>query len=420
MQSSKYQPSRLGRQLKSVWIATFVFSLSLLSISSYGQILEFHQKDTTDQNKTYPRYRTLEFKLQYGVHAPTGVDELEETVEANPYTSTEFRIGWKGYGRRKWHRFYKFPTYGFGLYQAYFVPSSSSLGNPSAMYAFLNAPFVRWKKTSFVYDIGIGLAYNFLGYDPEKNPEQTAIGSEHNVYFNLSLEYAFPISDRFDMTAGFNFTHFSNGRTRTPNKGVNLLSLNAAVKYNLRPTIKGKGYQKDIPIRPEYITHDLPKFKGFWEYMFYAHGGWTTSVDNIEDRNLYYGVGSLGFDVGRHLAYISKITLGFDYFFDGSLAEEYADEYGGKDNVPSSKLSYPGVHIGHELMIHRVTLIVNYGRTFEDVKGRGDWYARVGGKYDITRNFHARIALKTPGGFAADFIEWGLGVNFYSKKKYLE
>ena len=176
----------------------------------------------------------------------------------------------------------------------------------------------------------------------------------------------------------------------------------------------------DLEIQPEFIWHDLPKFHGFWEYYFSASGGVTTSVDNIENRDLYYGAGSLQLDVARHLAYISKITFGFDYFFDGSLAEEYADEYGGKDNVPNSKLSYPGIHVGHELMIHRFTILVHYGRTFEDIKGRGNWYARVGGRYDITQNFFAKVALKTPGGFVADFIEWGLGVNFYSKKKYLE
>ena len=185
-----------------------LFALLIGSFQANSQILEFHRKDTTDQNKTYPRYRDLEFKFQYGVHAPTGVDELEETVEANPFTATELRIGWKGYGRRKWHRFYKCPTYGLGLYQATFIPQENSLGNPSAIYAFFHAPFKRWKKTSFDYDIGIGLSYNFIGYDPETNPNQTAIGSEHNVYFNASFEYAFPISDRFNMTAGLNFTHF--------------------------------------------------------------------------------------------------------------------------------------------------------------------------------------------------------------------
>ena len=402
---------------KSLLLATTM----LISFTNlWAQILEFHKKDTTDSNRSYPRYVDLELVIHGGVHAPTGVDELENTVEANPFTATEIRVGWKGYGRRKWHRFYHYPTYGVGWYQASFIPQENVLGNPSALYAFFHAPFKRWKKTAIAYDVGVGVSYNFLGYDPEKNPEQTAIGSEHNVYFNLAFDYDFPISYRFDMSAGINFTHFSNGRTRTPNKGVNLFAANVTLKYNFRPTIKNLGTQRDLPMKPEFIYHELPKFRGFWEYIIFANGGWTTSNDNIEDRDLYYGVGSAGFSVGRHLAYISKVVLGMDFFFDGSLKEDYAEDYGGMANVPNSKLSYPGIHIGHELMIHRVTIMVHYGRTFEDIKGRGNWYTRVGGRYDITKNFHARVALKTPGGFVADFIEWGLGVNFYSKKKYLE
>ncbi len=408
--------SKLITDLLFVVILTI---LSALPYKSNGQIFEFYQKDTTDQNHHYPRYSFLELKIHYGAHLPTGVDELQNTVESNPFTATEIRLGWKGYGRRMWHQLYSYPTYGVGLYQATFVPQESILGNPSAIYGFFNAPIKRWKNSAINYDVGAGLSYNFIGYDPESNPSQRAIGSEFNVYFNVQFEYEFLLSKRMDMAVGFDFTHFSNGRSRTPNKGVNLVSLSTGIKYNQYPYIKKQGRQKGAPLRPDFIDQKLPEFHGFWEFYLFVNGGIATSSDNIQNRELYYGAGSIGVDVGRHLGYISKIVLGFDYFYDGSLQEEYAEDYGGIDNVPTSLLSYPGVHIGHELMFYRFALITHYGHTFKKIKGRGNWYLRVGLKYDLGKHFFTRVTLKTPGGFEADFIEWGVGFTFYSKKRYL-
>jgi hypothetical protein len=139
------------------FLIVFICSIS----ASDAQILEFHKKDTIDENKMLPRYRDLQIKFQYGLHAPTGVDELRKTIEEHPFRALELRFGWKGYGRKRWHQFYNFPTYGLGFYQATFTPQKNILGNPSALYTFFHAPFKRWKNSSFDYDIGVGISYNF-------------------------------------------------------------------------------------------------------------------------------------------------------------------------------------------------------------------------------------------------------------------
>lgn len=412
-----YQYEEMMMTLTKILLTLIVF---VCIERSNAQIVEFHQKDTSDINKTYYRYNNWSFKFQYGGHLPTGVESLAN-IEANPYTVYEFRFGVDGYGRRKWHQLFNFPEYGLGFYQAVFIPNNNSLGNPNAIYLFFNAPFKRWENTSLNYDVSVGLSYNFLGYDPEQNPEQTAIGSNENVHFAFMLEYAFPFSDKFESSVGLGFTHFSNGRSRTPNKGVNLVSLIAKLNYNAKPRIPGNPKNSEIARRPTFIRHQLPTFHSFFEYAFAFSGGVTTSVENIEDRELRYGAASVTFDTYWNYGYIGKAALGLDFFYDGSLVEEYASDYGGSTTlVPTSKTYYFGIHFGHELMVHRWVLITDVGFTFRDVKGRGTWFTRVGFKYQLTRHMFLKGALKTPGGFIADFIEWGVGFNVFSKKKFLK
>ena len=352
-----------------------------------------------------------------GGHLPTGVDFLQKTVESKPFMAFDLKVGWKGCGYRKWQRFFNFPTYGVGIYTASFLPKQNVLGRPIALYTFVNAPFTRWKKSSFNYDLGMGLAYNFAEFDPENNPQQTAIGSDRNLYFDAALEYNMQLSRNFDAAVGVNLTHFSNGRIRTPNKGVNLLSINATVKYIFWPYSKKFSNERGEGERPCYIEQDIPEFIGFWEYYIFANGGITTSNQNFWSQGQTYAVGSGGIDIGRHVAHISKITIGLDAFFDSSLRIDYAADYGGTEQVPSSELFYGGVHIGHELMFHRFTLVTQYGRTFRKIKDRGNWYLRVGLRYDINHHLFGRLSLKTPDGFRADFVEWGGGIYLYSGKK---
>jgi hypothetical protein len=76
-----------------------------------------------------------------------------------------------------------------------------------------------------------------------------------------------------------------------------------------------------------------------------------------------------------------------------------------------------GAHFGHELMVHRWTIITQLGTNLNQRYYKGTWYARVGLRYDLTHNLFLRVALKTQNKFQADFIEWGAGVSLYKIRK---
>ena len=128
------------------------------------------------------------------------------------------------------------------------------------------------------------------------------------------------------------------------------------------------------------------------------------------DRSLHYFVASIDLSTAYHYAYFGKLGLGVDLFYDQSL-----NEYKGP---PQTSLSfneeiYWGGHILHEFMIQRFRVVTHFGITLSQREYKGKWFARIGMRYNFAKNFYFRSVLKTPEGFKADFIEWGLGYSFY-------
>ena len=67
------------------------------------------------------------------------------------------------------------------------------------------------------FELAVGLTYDLVAYNAETNPDNDAIGSSVAVYFNASLGGDITINPKWDITYGVDLTHFSNGRTFTPN-----------------------------------------------------------------------------------------------------------------------------------------------------------------------------------------------------------
>ncbi len=407
----KYMP-RLNLSFRLRYIVSFLLFLS--GSHAWSQPLDFLKSDTSNQNKTYPKFLVFDVKGHYGRHITTGVPVLEETIEQNPYHVAEFRLGVKSYGSKRWQQLYRYPTYGIGLYQAWFNPQNNLLGNPTSVFIFFNPSLLGKEKISFGIDFETGFSFNFLNYDPVDNPDQIAVGSALNIHFQLEAEASFRIFESLDGAAGMGFTHFSNGRIRTPQRGINLYHGFARLRYHM-PAWKGKNVNPEIwpTRRPENIRHEMPKFKGRWEYYGVLSGGMVTPEELWADRSIKYFVGSLSMDVARHYYYFGKAGVGFDIFHDRSMTEHYRHTLLFPDFVD---LTFLGFHLSHELMINRFTLVTQVGVTLTHRDIEGKWYGRWGMRIDITEHFFFRGTLKTPAGFKADFIELGLGYNFYSPK----
>jgi len=324
----------------------------------------------------------------------------------------DFKIGVQTSGKKSWQQYWGYPTYGIGFYTAFFG-AADTLGKPSALYLFYGGPIKRWKKLGVFYELSLGIAYDFVKYNPVTNPKNEIIGSNINAYLSPRIYLQSQINKRLDASIGLALTHFSNGNTRTPNRGVNIYGPNIALKYNINPvnifSRKNASLYKP-PIRPEFVKKERPSVKKMnFLHLFVAGGGKTTS------RQLYdgptYFVGTIAADYTRQYSHIARWGAGIDLFYDSSLREEFVST----QNVLIENLTQFGVHLSNELLISRVHFITQFGYYLYNRAFKGSWYIRVNLRVLITDSFGLQGGLKTLNGGKADFIECGIYVRLMKK-----
>lgn len=120
------------------------------------------------------------------------------------------------------------------------------IGNPASVYIFQGAQLARLSdKLSFDYEWNFGASFGWEPYNMVTNPNNTVVGSKVNAFINVGFLLTWRPSPGWNVSAGVDLTHFSNGNTRYPNSGVNTAGLRIGAVKNFgnmdspRPTSSG-------------------------------------------------------------------------------------------------------------------------------------------------------------------------------------
>jgi hypothetical protein len=410
------------KKLIGLLAATFVI------LGVYAQEISSFTADDLDKDKNYGYFNYFQLSLYRGQHL---VDAEVQDFFSDGFNGIGFRLGTQSTGRKEWQRRHGYPQYGVGF--SFFGLGSgdvdSLLGKPSSVYFYFGAPIWRFKKSRINSDLELGLATDFKPYNSETNPYQNYIGAKTNLHFNMSLAYYHEISNRMDLSFGFNFMHFSNGRSFTPQKGINLFGVNLSTAYNFNPVKnytreKDPGYQPQI--RPEFIQAEKAPFKGHHEFILMGSIG-TVQAEPGEWKNEWGETDTLGLEGPRYVtnSFVAeyayqfarklKVVGGVDLFFDGSLENNYDNTF--PQNVGFKDKVFYAYHIGGHYLIERFSFIFNIGSyIYKPFPQRGSWFMRAGGRIGLTPHLEAHIALKTRNGGVADWIEWGVAYKFFKNK----
>lgn len=380
-----------------------IFILAAISVTSFvqGQHPLFLQSAQTDTLKA-PRFWQLNYIT--GIVAPTHTTAVD-AIESKPWTGIDLKYGVQGQ-HKPWHALHHFPTYGVGIGKIWFRPNNNIVGNPVTAYIFYQEPLLRFHKSKLALELKMGLATNWKPYEQFSNPDQKVIGSSVTGYGGVRLNYIHPFSDRLGMTIGAGLDHFSNGRMRSPNRGLNLIGAQVAVNFNINPIHAGEFHPQTIKAPDHPVSYELNVVGSL---------GMVTTFAEINDRNFYRLAGSFSLDGARHYSLRGKYGVGLDWTYDESLKVLYKNNYPSGD-VPFSVLNWYGVHGSHEYMIHRWTIITQAGVNLKQVGDKGVWYGRLGVRYDLTQSVFLRLGLRVYGSVVSDFIEWGAGYSWYRYK----
>ena len=364
-------------------------------------------------NPNLGRQKYMEVRFHSGSHLYTG-EALSEFLQ-HGYTGVEVRAAWQSTGAEDWQRAFNYPNYGVGFYTGN-IGDATILGNPSGLYGFFNAPFLRRKRHHLEAGLALGFTYDLNLYDSLKNPYNDAISSKVSVYFNLAVNGVYRINELFDLTYGVDLTHFSNGRTHTPNLGLNMYGLNVGLRYHYNPI--RRIVQKQIEPgfeprrRPVFDRSPLPRVHHYHQFTLYGAFG-VVQHPGRPRISAYYGTASAVLDYNYRYSHLGSFAAGLDGFYDGSLGQLYT-KY---NTVRATDKMQAGVHFGHHLHIQRLELVTQIGAYIlrRDTE-KGDMYMRVGIRYNFGTRAFAQIGLKTLKGATADWIEWGGGGVLYRSK----
>ena len=330
-----------------------------------------------------------------------------EAVRINSFQAFSLKLSLQTTGKKYWEQSYNFPQYGAGLYMADFF-RHKEIGIPIAVYGFFNAPFKRWNKLVFNYELGFGATFNWKSFNPVTNQYNVAIGAGESFMIDAGLNLQFFLTSRIEISAGFSLTHFSNGALKEPNFGFNTIAPKLSIKYNFYD-------------RPHFTKQKIPRYDASNEWLFSAYGGLKNVIfDSVNTavsekyEGVYFPVFGFSAVFNRQLNYKSKVGVGFTVTYNGAVNAQAAVDANEVESVNGrfgDKILI-SIYPSYELVIGRASVIVQpafYLYRKKLVVQSPVFHQRLGLKYHITDHMFIGITLVAYKFHVSDFIEWNIG-----------
>ena len=367
-------------QFRFFLLTFFIFFIFICNLFSQNK------SDTINQNEHY----SIGLRAHYGyimLHR-----ETMQHLSTGFFTTFELNIDKQTFGKKAWQQLYKYPSVGISLWRSE-LGSSPTLGSATAIFPYINFPLIKGKNISFNFRFGTGLGYLSKCFDRINNYKNVAIGSHINAHINLLFDLKVKVSSQIDLSAGFNFAHFSNGAFKVPNLGINIPSLNMSLNYH---------FNKSKII---YIKQELPQIINKNEFFAIANFGAKEIYPIGGQKYLAY---VLSFEYSRVISNKTNFGAGIDFSYNTANLKTLET-----DSTFLQKNKYeiirPGINLEYQLKFSKLSLIIQLGRyLYARDKSDGYFYDRLALRYAINKHVFANLSLRTH--FAkADFVECGIG-----------
>jgi hypothetical protein len=333
-----------------------------------------------------PFFHRIDISLHGGFLLPH--DKSMQHLSKGHFLMQQIILSGQTRGVRPWHSIYNYPELGVGFL-------FSNLAYPEVLgFAYSVLPMIGFElfnsNNFYLFSrYGVGLAWLSKTYNKENNFTNIGIGQNLNIAIHASLEMRFKIMPQWFLFSGLSLTHFSNGRVKVPNKGLNIPSARLGINYNLQPERQkfATTYKNGPQRKPELVmvaaggisSHYPPGSKPLGRFSFNTTGNIPLNKKN-------------------------RIGIGYDLFLAEALIRE------DWEIVKEGYFIMQGVSIGFQQDYSRVAFILHKGIYFQDQNNLKDkiFYHRTGFRINPYGDIILNITLKSHY-FRAETIEWGLG-----------
>lgn len=322
-------------------------------------------------------------------HAP----DITQLITGHP-EGLIFSYNFTTNGTKEWHQAYNYPDYGVSfLYKDF---ENEFLGRVFSLNAHYNFYFF---KRRLMLRISQGIAMTTNPYDKELNFKNNAFGSRFMSSNYFLLQYQ---KDRIigplGLQTGIFFTHFSNGRMKSPNRGINTYGVNIGLNYALGET-------------SERIAVDsLPKVTEPLKYNFVLRTGINQSSVVGSKQYPFYHFGAY---IDKRISRKSALQLGGEFLLTESMREHIrylSIAFPEKEVDPNTDYKRAGVFAGYEMFINNLSFETQVGMyVYNPFKLNTDIYQRMGLKYYFSPKIFTGVTLRSHGA-RAEAIEWAIGI----------
>jgi hypothetical protein len=345
----------------------------------------------TSEAQSVKRPFKIEAKAYTGLNLPF-YEAINYLVKDNIY-GADLAVVFPTYGKDYWEKLYRYPRTGAGL-SYWSLGNDEVFGRAYALYTFINIPVTKQSSLLTVnYQISFGAAYLTKCFDAFNNHLDRAIGSHTNIYIHLGVDGKIRILPKYELVFEAGATHFSNGKTRSPNYGINIGSFSLGLNHQFG-NLPNERADPEIPaLDNKYI-----------QSVIYSAG--TKVYDNLNGKKYFFS--SVSYNVERFVNHKGKAGIGADLFYDRSISEALAAEDGTPEN-DISKLIRFGVHGSYAMQYKKVSLGLQAGYyLYSKYTDLTRLYDRISIQYHLTSHVLLTTSIKSHYG-KADFLEWGIG-----------
>ncbi|MBN1117359.1 MAG: acyloxyacyl hydrolase [Bacteroidales bacterium] len=338
----------------------------------------------------------LNTKINYGFVYPHN-SSIEYLLNGN-VKSFEISLSTWSNDRHIWEELYRRPNYGMA-YNYLNFSNPEILGHAHAVFGYFAAPFHRGNQINVQYHLNLGYGYISKTYEPYSNPLNLAVSSHGNIYVGLDLYLEYCFKNGQQIRWGLETSHYSNGKFRSPNLGLNILSTTLTHSFELLP-------EKNYKTTPKEAVNSKHIIDLIWNV------GWKRD-DMLNDK--LYQVSTI---IGDYWYYASKKYLaggGIDFFYDETLrpTKEFEDE---TKSIPSDNYQM-GLHAGAMAKFGNLSSVLNVGYyVIAGYHKYATFYSRLGLRYSINSKLNVNFTVKAHYAIA-DYLEWGIGYRFNLKQK---
>jgi hypothetical protein len=338
---------------------------------------------------------------------------LTKDEEGDPFKATRafsLEYGWQMLGGKEWHQTCKYPRLGFGA-EYMRVMKRNELGHPFSVYAFYDGNYIRTKNFELTNRLAFGLAYGFKKFDPDDPASNDIFCTSLNVFAELGVGMALRLHHSLYLEPGIRLTHFSNGNTREPQKGLNIPSFT----IGLRTTLGNPPPEPEkVPLSQCLHRHEVLAFLAMFPRQ----------LDFIDDETRLHETYGLHFLMANlHLGYNYELSRriklggGVDLFFDGTNGMKEASlvvpGMPQKSEVPLRDKTGVAIFVGGESTIQRLSVVISLGY----IVARSHFESstppleqRLGIKYHFLPDVFAGANVRAYNFRAAKAVELNIGV----------